>query len=67
MILIVHLLVVIKALGNSLFLNAVQGYAAEYMQMTLKETGSWKVVCISSAQNSGRWWAGVKIVIIWVT
>jgi len=66
-ILIVHLLVVIRALGNSLLLNAVQGYATENMQMILKETGLWKVVCINLAQNRGKWWAGVKIVLIWVT
>ena len=55
-------------MGNSLFLNAVQGYATENMQMALKETGSWEVVCINLAQKRSRWWAGVKIVItIWVT
>jgi hypothetical protein len=34
MLLIVHFLVVIKAMGNSLFFNAVQGFATENMQMT---------------------------------
>jgi hypothetical protein len=46
------------------FFNAVQGYATENMKITLKETRCWEVVCINLAQNRGRWWAAVKIVII---
>jgi len=56
-----HLLVVIEAMGNSLFLNAVRGYAADNMQMTQKWTGWLEVVCINLAQNRSRWWAFVKI------